>query len=129
MASDQQSSANLSSAAVFEQYRERIYRYVLRMMRDPAEAEDLTQETFVRAHRKLENLKDEDSLTAWLYRIATHVCYDRFRQSAYHSPPQSIDAPSPGGFDTEIDDCPRPCPPRSGCLLRVSTGDLRARTL
>ncbi len=104
MASDRQSSASLSSAAVFEQYRNRIYRYILRMMRDPAEAEDLTQETFLRAHRSLENLKDEDALTAWLYRIATHVCYDRFRQSSYHSPPQSIDAPAPAGFDRELQD-------------------------
>jgi RNA polymerase sigma-70 factor (ECF subfamily) len=88
---------------VFEQYRERIYRYVLRMMRDPAEAEDLTQETFVRAHRSLEKLKDEGSVTAWLYRIATHVCYDRFRQSSYHSPPESIEA-SRGSFNTEIED-------------------------
>jgi RNA polymerase sigma-70 factor (ECF subfamily) len=104
MASDRQSSASLSSAAVFEKYRERIYRYILRMTRDHSEAEDLTQETFLRAHRSLETLEDDKSLTAWLYRIATHVCYDRFRQSSYHSPPQSIHAPSPGGYDVEVED-------------------------
>ena len=104
MASHRQTSASPDSAAVFEQYRERIYRYILRMTRDTTEAEDLTQETFLRAHRSLENLKDQNSLTAWLYRIATHVCYDRFRQSSYHSPPQSIDAPGRGGLDAEIED-------------------------
>lgn len=104
MATDPQASASLSSAALFKQHRERIYRYILRMVRDPSEAEDLTQETFLRAHRSLEGLKDESSATAWLYRIATHVCYDRFRQSSYHSPPRSIDAPSRAGFDIEIED-------------------------
>lgn len=104
MASDEPTSANLSAASVFEEYRERIYRYISRMTRDPTEAEDLTQETFLRAHRSLENLKDHGSLTAWLYRIATHVCYDRFRQSSYREPPQSLDVPSADGVAREIED-------------------------
>jgi RNA polymerase sigma-70 factor (ECF subfamily) len=104
MASDPKASASLNSAAVFEQYRERIYLYILRMVKDVTEAEDLTQETFLRAHRNLHNLKDESSLTAWLYRIATHVCYDRFRQSSYRNAPQSIDATSSGEPAAEIED-------------------------
>jgi RNA polymerase sigma-70 factor (ECF subfamily) len=83
---------SLDSAAVFKENRERIHRYILRMVRDPTEAEDLTQETFVRAHRSLGSVRDEASLTAWLYRIATHVCYDRFRQSSYRNAPESLDA-------------------------------------
>ncbi|MFQ5899750.1 MAG: RNA polymerase sigma factor, partial [Candidatus Methylomirabilia bacterium] len=74
--------ANLTSAAVFAQHRDRIYRYLLRLVRDPGEAEDLTQETFLRAHRQLESLQDRAALVVWLYRIATHVCYDRFRRSS-----------------------------------------------
>lgn len=104
MASDEATSARLSSASVFEEYRERIYRYILRMARDPTEAEDLTQETFLRAHRSLENLRDPGSLTAWLYRVATHVCYDRFRQSSYREPPQSLDVPSVDGVAKETED-------------------------
>ncbi len=83
--------ADLTVAAVFEQYRDRIYRYILRLVRDPAEADDLTQETFLRVYRQLETLQDPAALTTWLYRIATHVCYDRFRQSSYRFPPQSLD--------------------------------------
>jgi RNA polymerase sigma-70 factor (ECF subfamily) len=84
--------AGLTSEAIFEQYRDKIYRYILSMVRDPAEAEDLTQETFLRAHLKLESLQDRAALTVWLYRIATHVCYDRFRQSSYRRAPQPLDA-------------------------------------
>jgi DNA-directed RNA polymerase specialized sigma24 family protein len=38
---------------LFTAYRDRIRRYILGMVRDPAEAEDLTQETFLRAHRRV----------------------------------------------------------------------------
>ena len=61
-------------------YRSRIHRYVLSMVHDPVEADDLTQEVFLQAYRKLGSLRDPDALTSWLYRIATHVCYDRFRK-------------------------------------------------
>jgi RNA polymerase sigma-70 factor, ECF subfamily len=66
--------------ALFEAHHDRIYRYVLHLVRDPAEAEDLTQETFLRAHHRLESLRDLGAVRSWLYRIATHVCLDRLRQ-------------------------------------------------
>ena len=49
-------------------------------MRNPADAEDLTQETFLRALRQLESLKEQAALGVWLYRIATHVSYDFLRR-------------------------------------------------
>ncbi len=50
------------------------------MVHDPAEAEDLTQETFLRAYRHRDSLRDPKSVRGWLYRIATRVCLDRLRQ-------------------------------------------------
>jgi RNA polymerase sigma-70 factor (ECF subfamily) len=91
--------ASPDSATVFEQYRDRIYRYILRHVRDTIEAEDLTQETFLRAHRQLQSLRDASALSAWLYRIATHVCYDRFRQASYRNQPESLDRPSGAGHE------------------------------
>lgn len=70
----------LDSSAVAERYRASIYRYILRLVGDPARADDLTQETFLRAHQGLDDLKDPAALEGWLYRIATNVCYDRFRR-------------------------------------------------
>ena len=66
--------------ALFEAHHDRIYRYILRMMRSPAEAEDLTQETFLRACRHRNALRDPQAVRGWLYRIATHACLDRLRQ-------------------------------------------------
>lgn len=71
-----------SSADIFAAYHARIRHYILGMVHDPADADDLTQDVFVQVHRKLGSLRDQDALVAWLYRIATHVCYDRFRKSS-----------------------------------------------
>jgi RNA polymerase sigma-70 factor (ECF subfamily) len=64
------------------EHRRQIYRYVLSLVGDPTEAEDLTQETFLRAHRQRESLRDPAAAVPWLYTIATRVCLDRLRQRA-----------------------------------------------
>lgn len=95
----------LTSEAIFERYRDRIYRYILGMVHDPAEAEDLTQETFLRVHRKLKSLRDQKALVSWLYRIATHICYDRFRQASYRDVPLPFDtAPDDEGSEAQWSD-------------------------
>ena len=74
---------------IFQGDYERIFRYIMSMVHDTAEAEDLTQETFLRAYRRRDSLRDEGAQTAWLYRIATHVCLDRLRQYARRNPLES----------------------------------------
>lgn len=68
------------AGALFEAYHDRICRYIAGMVRDPYEAEDLTQETFLRAFRPRDSLRDPNAVRGWLYRIATHTCLDRLRQ-------------------------------------------------
>lgn len=68
------------ATALFRDYQNRIHRYVLSMVHDPAEAEDLTQDTFLRAYSHRDSLRDPNAVRGWLYRIATHVCLDRLRQ-------------------------------------------------
>ena len=75
-----QGSQSLDFEEVFREYRGPIYNYLLRMTQDQAEAEDLTQETFVRAHRSLPTFRGEASLSTWLYRIATNISFDHFRR-------------------------------------------------
>ncbi len=67
----------------------RILKYVTSMVHDEAEAEDLTQETFLRAHLQRHSLRAEGARTAWLYRIATHAALDRLRQRARRAPRES----------------------------------------
>lgn len=70
----------LDAGKLFEAHHDRIYRYVLHLVQNPAEAEDLTQETFLRAHQGIESLREQAAVVSWLYRIATHVSLDRLRQ-------------------------------------------------
>jgi len=78
-----------SAAVIFKGDYKRIFGYILSMVHDTVEAEDLTQETFLRAYRRRDSLRDEGAQTTWLYRIATHVCLDRLRQYARRAPMES----------------------------------------
>ena len=77
-----QASRPLDFADVFQDYQRPIYNYLLRMTQNEADAEDLTQETFVRVYRSLPSFRGEASLSTWIYRIATNASLDHFRRSA-----------------------------------------------
>lgn len=83
-----------NASVIFKGDYPRIFRYILSMVRDTAEADDLTQDTFLRAYQRRDSLRDEGAQTAWLYRIATHICLDRLRQYARRNPMES---------DTDLD--------------------------
>jgi len=88
---------SLDSASVAAQYRPAIYRYILRLDGNAARAEDLTQETFLRVHQHLKDLMDVRALEGWLYRIATNVFYDRFRQREHRQPAEPLLFTGAGG--------------------------------
>lgn len=85
-------------------HREAIQRYIRGIVRDAAVAEDLTQETLLRAHQKLDALEDPSRLSAWLYRIATNLCYDRFRGAAQRERSQPLEEEP--AFDTGLGQLP-----------------------
>ena len=58
-------------------YQHRIFGVALRMLGNRAEAEDVAQETFLRAHRGLGEFRGEARLGTWLYAIASRLCLDR----------------------------------------------------
>jgi RNA polymerase sigma-70 factor (ECF subfamily) len=70
-------------------YQDRVYTVALRILRDPASADDISQETFVTAFRKLDQFKG-GNFRAWLLRIATNACYDELRRHK-RRPADSID--------------------------------------
>ncbi len=86
----------VEAGALFSAHHDRIRRYIAGMIRDPAEAEDLTQETFLRAHCRQEVLRDPNAVRGWLYRIATNVCLDRLRKRKLDVPLGGEDEARPG---------------------------------
>ncbi|MGH8994368.1 MAG: sigma-70 family RNA polymerase sigma factor [Acidimicrobiia bacterium] len=65
-----------------------LYSAALRMTRNPADAEDLVQETYLRAYRAFNTFQEGTNLKAWLYRILTNTFINQYR-AAKRRPEQS----------------------------------------
>jgi RNA polymerase sigma-70 factor (ECF subfamily) len=63
-------------------YRSRIHRFLTRLV-GPSEAEDLTQEVFVRVSRAFPDFRGDAKISTWIYRIATNVATDRLRSRSF----------------------------------------------
>ena len=68
---------------LFNQYSGPIYNYALRMVGDADRAADITQDTFIKAYRKLDTLTDPSAARSWIYRIATNTAIDAMRRSRH----------------------------------------------
>src|SRR5512133_1537035 len=68
-----------------------LYGAALRMTRNPADAEDLVQETYLRAYRGFSGFQEGTNLKAWLYRILTNSYINIYRKRQRE--PQTVDGP------------------------------------
>jgi len=64
------------------QYTKQLYAAAMRMTRNPADAEDLVQETFLKAYRAYDSFTAGTNLKAWLYRILTNTYINKYRKAA-----------------------------------------------
>jgi len=64
---------------IYNEYYPKIVRYLTRVVGE-SEAEDATQEVFVKIDRSLESFRGESSLSTWIYRIATNTAMDHLRR-------------------------------------------------
>jgi RNA polymerase sigma-70 factor (ECF subfamily) len=81
---------------LFDRHRRAIHVHCYRLLGSLHDAEDLTQETFLRAWRRLSTFQGRASLRSWLYRIATNACLDALeRQPKRVLPPAVVDADDP----------------------------------
>jgi len=64
------------------QYAPQLYTAAIRMTRNPADAEDLVQETFLKAYRAYDTFQAGTNLKAWLYRILTNTFINKYRKES-----------------------------------------------
>lgn len=64
---------------IYRQHAPRLYSLAVRMTGSSADGEDLLQEIFLQAHRKLASFKGDAALGTWLYRLAVNYCLDYVR--------------------------------------------------
>ncbi len=89
-----------SFETLFYRHYDRVYGLLFRLLGNRAEAEDVTQEVFLKLYRQPLKDQREHNLSAWLYRVATNMGYNQIRgrrrlwQRNTHLIPDSSDAPA-----------------------------------
>lgn len=69
-----------------ERHFDRVYAIAIRIVRRPAEAEDVAQEAWLRAWRSLHTFRRDAAFTTWMYRIASNVALNRVGRSGHEQP-------------------------------------------
>jgi RNA polymerase sigma-70 factor, ECF subfamily len=75
-----QDTAHAFVESLFARHHNEIYAYLVRMLRDPELAADLTQDAFVKAYKAYDALEKDENARAWLYQIAHRVALDELRR-------------------------------------------------
>ena len=81
-ASDEQSNV---FTHLYGQFHQKVYHHVYRLLTNPQDAEDVTQEVFLRVHKKWHTFYDRNNLLPWLYHVATNLSIDLLRQRLHIS--------------------------------------------
>jgi RNA polymerase sigma-70 factor (ECF subfamily) len=82
-------------AFLVEKYRRPMVNFMYRMARNPAAAEDLAQEVFLRVYRSREGYEASAKFTTWLYRIATNLAMNHVRDTRNERPEKTVSLDEP----------------------------------
>jgi RNA polymerase sigma-70 factor (ECF subfamily) len=92
-------------AAAFDQlvarYWDRIYAMVHQLLRNAEDAEEVTQDAFIRAHRGLGNFRGDSAFSTWLYQIATNLARNRYWYWWRRKRDKSVSLDAPVGPDND----------------------------
>jgi len=88
-------TGNYDFEELYRQYKNKVYSTAYRYTGNRADAEDVTQDVFVKVYKKLSGFRGEASVSTWIYRIAVNTCLDYLRRRKRETA-------------ISIDDCPEP---------------------
>jgi RNA polymerase sigma-70 factor (ECF subfamily) len=118
----------LAFEALFRQFESEVYRWILRIVRNPTTAEDVLVETFWRAYRGRARFDPERSIGAWLRRIATNASIDAVKRAVPERRWMAIDeqvaapaaASADAGLERSIASAFRRLPPKLGVVATLA---------
>jgi RNA polymerase sigma factor (sigma-70 family) len=84
-----------------DEYQKNVYNLALRMTGSPEDAQDMSQEAFIKAYNSLSSFRGESKFSVWLYRIVSNVCLD-FLRSRSKNQAMSLNVELDDG-ETELD--------------------------
>ena len=101
---------NAAYEDIVSRYWDRIFARVFNLLKNQQDAEEVTQDAFIRAHRGLQSFRGDASFSTWLYQIATNLAHNRywywFRRKRDYS--MSLDQPVADESDLTLQDV-MPC--------------------
>lgn len=112
-------------SSLIARYQNRLYRYLLRMLREPADAEDLFQQTWMRVAERIRQYNPERNFDAWLFSVARNLAIDHLRRMR----PDSLDETISGDREGETKAArliSRDRPALEGILEHERAGQLEA---
>ncbi len=68
--------------ALWQVFHDRLYRFIQQRVKNPADADDILQDVFLRIHHRLSTVRDRDRLVSWIFQIARHAVIDHYRSSS-----------------------------------------------
>ena len=78
-------------AILVDRYKDLVYTLTLRMMKNREEAEEVSQDTFIKAYKSINRFKGDSKFSTWIYRIAYNTCLDRLKKNRKHFNDVAID--------------------------------------
>lgn len=85
-----------------DRYWDRIYSRVNHLLKNKQDAEEVTQDAFIRAHRGLENFRGDASFSTWLFQIATNLAHNRYWYWFRRKRDQSLSFDQPLGEENNL---------------------------
>ena len=77
--------------ALVDRYKDLVYTLTLRMLKNREEAEEVSQDTFVKAYKSINRFKGDSKFSTWIYRIAYNTSLDRLKKNRKHFNDVTID--------------------------------------
>jgi RNA polymerase sigma-70 factor (ECF subfamily) len=99
-----QKNDEASFGMLVDRHRTTLVQHLSRLVQNPAVAEELAQDVFLRIHRSREKWEPSAKFTTWLFRISTNVAYNHFRDEKYHNRNVSLDREIPNSRKREFSD-------------------------
>ena len=95
-------------AWLLERYEKQVYHHALRMVNNPEDAADLTQETFLKVWQGLPSFQGESSFSTWMFRLTGNACIDFIRREKKRRGDLSLDGEEQTMAATLADPAPTP---------------------
>ncbi len=77
-------------APLVDRYKNMVFTLCFKMVNNREEAEELTQDSFIKVYRSLKQFKAESRFSTWLYKVAYHTCLDRLKKLKREKPTAEI---------------------------------------